>query len=153
MGEFMNEYDVMKVVPTKVRSVLDIIKNILQDKHGKIELLFDFELIDDNELCVLKINIGNIYEVVPIGILSKYDYLFFKQLLISLLDNFIENLTSAYCNGLTCYFIILPKDNTNVIVNVQINSTHNLCDLIIYYNERLEIFKSTQNNMNSGVFK
>lgn len=153
MGDFMSEQEVIKAVPSKVRSVLDIINNIVQNKCGKIGLLFTSQLIEGNEICVLKIQIDDDCEIVSLDILSEYSYLFFQQLLITLLDIHIESLIGAYYDGLNCYFAILPNDNNNVMVNVQINDSHDLCNLVTYYNERLVFFKANQNNLNGGVFR
>lgn len=160
MGDFMTKQNAIQIIPKEINRVFEYIDYfVFTNPVNNTVLKFSNVNVDSQDRCVLKISNKEACELIPLKILSDDDYLFYQQLLVSILDHYLKSisvrLTHIYFvsrEGEDFYFLYLLLQN-HENVNIQIYSSHDLSRLIEYYNEQVEIASETKTNELGGAKK
>lgn len=135
----MTYEETIKVIPNEVRDALDYFNKFFSNYSGNNVLNFSSIKNKNEGLCCLYTSLKkDSYHEFKIP--AQYDYLFYSQLLISLLDNYLNgykmDFTSMYkIDDSFSYRFYLFKGKTYITVILDSNS--DLDKLVDYYNDRI----------------
>ena len=143
----MAEERVIEMIPSKIKEILNYIDNFIFTKGNNSSVFKFFSVTVDNEqICALEISDDVSTSVIKLGIPIMFDYLFYQQLLISILDNYcgkyniylskIYDRIDAYIYS---FHILLAQHGG---INIIIETRHDLSKLIEYYNEKISIYRN-----------
>ena len=158
-GDSMSEQETIQLIPSKVKIILKYIEQVFINRERENQkLIFDHTKIENCDTCVLKILHNNEGEYFNMGISYQYDTLLYSQLLISLLDYYLDSSTlklSIICKKgdvdfTYSFYLFIPNCGN---INVEISSDHNLDKIVNYYNERIFMKRNQIQNVSRGEIR
>lgn len=141
----MSEQEAIQLIPDRVRTVLKYIdRELMNHETEDYKLNFYHTKIKNLDTCILRVFHDNKSDYFNMGILVQYDTMLYSQLLISLLDHYLENsalkLSSIYMydnKDFSYSLYLLSSKSNSVNINIEIESSHDLEKIVCYYNERV----------------